>query len=215
MNNLADPFVKKYPVIQKPNESGTGLEYTFFLLDEIGAPHEFAEVITVLQEATAEDLVTVKLNSPGGYVDSTIMLMDAFRACKAPVGFELLGEAASAGSMLPMSGDYIYVAPYAHMMIHNYSGGAYGKGHEVMSRVTFDELNLNLFFKETFNTFLTKKEIKMVLAGGDLYINADDIMVRWNKLLKKREAAFEEYQKEELAASIESAKAYIAEHSLS
>jgi len=186
-----DIFDKKYPIVSKQGENGE-LISTIYIMEEIGAPWEFAEILAFLDTAVEGDTITFKYATPGGRLDATIALMNSFITCKAILIGHVIGEVASAGTMLLMKMDDIVVFPWGSLMIHNYSGGSYGKGGEINDRIAFETPFLKRFYRDTYKTFLTKKECLKVSADNDKYMGADEIIERWGKVIVRREKRMEE-----------------------
>ena len=70
-------------------------------------------------------------------------------------------------------------------MIHNYSTGMQGKGHELKAYQTFTDKELNRAFKDIYRDFLTPKEMTEVIEGRDIWLNEDEVMKRWSKIKDK------------------------------
>jgi hypothetical protein len=66
-------------------------------------------------------------------------------------------------------------------MIHNYSGGMSGKGHEVKARQRFTDVHLNTAFASFYSGFLTNEEIDNVIDGVDLWMGAEEVSERWKR----------------------------------
>jgi hypothetical protein len=77
------------------------------------------------------------------------------------------------------------------MMIHNYSGAAFGKGGEMHSQITFESKWIETLFKEVYINFLSQEEIQNTLKGQDLWLTSSEIVQRLNerKELKKASEA--------------------------
>lgn len=70
--------------------------------------------------------IEVIINSPGGYVDAGSEIYTTLKDYQGPVTVKIVGMAASAASVVAMSGDKVMISPTAQMMIHNVSGVARG-----------------------------------------------------------------------------------------
>jgi len=208
-------FDKKYPAIA--TEVDGRYTTTIYILRGIEAPEEFVEVLAVMAAAQEGDTITFKFNTSGGRLDSTLMLMDAMESCKAVLVGEIVGEVASAGTMLAMKMDHLRAAKWGSMMIHNYSGGMYGKGGEQKVQAEFSLPFLERFFHDVYKDFLTKKERKKVIKDQDMYLDAQDIEERFEKVLTKRQERVtkkvEELNKAAIKQGIEEAFAFLDEHS--
>lgn len=65
------------------------------------------------------DKITVRINSPGGYVDDGMAIGNVLRDHKAKVHVKVDGHAASAASVIAMAGDHITMGMGAELMIHD------------------------------------------------------------------------------------------------
>lgn len=210
MNNnplqLPDAFSKRYPITQRPNESG-GIDTTVFIFDEIGAPQEFAEIIDILDNSIKEDLIIFKLNTPGGRLDSSLSIRDAIFASAANTVAECSGGVASAGTFLALACDGLYVAPHTEFMCHYYSGGLGGKGNEIEAASKFGAVHHPAINYDVYKKFLTKKEIKRLIQGKDYYFNIEQTKERWAKVVeyrqKQHDKGMEEAEKEQVASMID------------
>lgn len=99
-----------------------------YLRDTIDDPSIYNEMCYMLENAKRGSKARLHLNTPGGVVDTAFMLADVIKRSKARVIAHLSGTVASAGTLIAMACDDIVIAPFTSFMIHNYSGGAVGKG---------------------------------------------------------------------------------------
>jgi len=160
---------------------------SIYMRDTIDEPCVYNEVCYMLENAKPGSEVKLYLNTPGGVVDTAFMLADAIRRSKAKIVAHLAGTVASAGTLIIMACDDIIVAPFTSFMIHNYSGGAVGKGHELKARQAFVDKQLNEAFKAFYLGFLTEEEMTQVIDGTDFWMGADEIQERWNNYLSYKE----------------------------
>ncbi len=158
--------------------------YRVYMLDEIGVPADYAELIELLQDL--DETVTIEwfLNSPGGVLNTATMLLDAMINCKAKLVGKLSGLVASAATMLTLGFDEVEVAPYIEFLIHNYSGSVSGKGSEIKSQQAFIEKETSKLFKEVYKGFLTPAEIKKIMNDQDMWMGKEEVEKR---LAKRKE----------------------------
>ena len=194
-------FATEYPITQQ--SEGGGTLYTIYILKGVEAPEHFAEVISVIDNAMDGDTIIIKLNTPGGSFDSAMMLRDAIKSSRATVLAECVGSVASAGTFIALACAGLYIAPFCEFMIHNYSGGVYGKGNELEAQANFAIPHLKSVCYEVYDMFLTKKEIKKVIKGHDMYMTKAEVEERWERVIEKRTAEITEIRKQELAEHIE------------
>jgi ATP-dependent Clp protease protease subunit len=153
---------------------------TAYLTDTIDEPHVYNELCYLLSIASADTVVNIIINTPGGIIDSAFMLTDAIMRSEATVVGHLSGTVASAGTMISMVCDTLVVAPHLSFMIHNYSGGIAGKGHEMKARQKFTDDHLNAAFKSFYSGFLEEAEMNSVIEGTDLWMSTDEVIERWS-----------------------------------
>lgn len=151
-----------------------------YILDQIDEPALYNELCHALRTAERGDTCTLHINTPGGMIDSAVMIIDAIKASKAKVTAYLTGTVASAGTLITMACDNIYVADHTSFMIHNYSGGLGGKGHELKARQEFMDKSLNTAFTSFYTGFLTDQEMKDVIDGKDMWMGKDEVLERWS-----------------------------------
>ena len=168
-----------YPVLVKEDSN----IITIFISDRINEPFEFNKMVYVLNSLTPEHQVIMHINTYGGIIDSANMLCYAMRNCKAPIHGVLTGTVGSAGTIIALSCTSIEVSEGCSFMIHNYSAGIEGKGHEIKAHQKFMDAELNTYFSLMYDKFLTPEEIKDVIDGKDLWMGKEEVMRRWaNKL---------------------------------
>lgn len=151
-----------------------------YILDGIDEPAIYNELCHLLRVAERGDTFTLHLNTPGGLIDSAFMIVDAIKASKAKVTAYLTGTVASAGTLITMACDAVVVADHTSFMIHNYSGGLGGKGHEMKARQEFVDRSLNNAFVAFYTGFLTEQEMKDVIDGKDMWMGKDEVLTRWS-----------------------------------
>lgn len=198
---------EEYYISQK--DTPEGKEYYIYIYSEILEPRSAVKIIEVLDECSANDNVCIKLNTPGGRMDTTISIVDAIRNCEGFTLADLSGEVASAGTMIALACDGMYCAPYTWFMIHNFSGGAFGKGHEMYSQVDFYKKSMPKLFRDYYEHFLTPEEIDYVLANNDIHLEADDVLSRFTNVVAMREKEIERDQEAERVAQLEQLREYI------
>ena len=156
----------------------TGRHTDVFLTDSIEAPAEYNKLCYLLNSAYAGDTVTLHINNGGGYVDAGFMIIDAIKKSKAKVTAKIAGTVASVSTIIALSCNDIVSADYIQFMIHNYSGGAQGKGHEMKAQLAFTDEQLNTAFTEIYGGFLTEHEMELVIAGKDIWMGKAELEAR-------------------------------------
>jgi ATP-dependent protease ClpP protease subunit len=178
-DNIWDDYV---PIVE------CGNKIDVYLTDVIDAPANYNQFCNMLQNLPEYAEVTLHINNGGGHIDSAFMIIDAIKNSEATVTAKLSGTVASAATIITMACDEIITTKYLAFMIHNYSTGMSGKGHELKAYQNFTDRELNRAFKEIYKGFLTEEEMSKVIDGQDMWINEDEVEARWlNRLELKNE----------------------------
>lgn len=165
------------PIVQADSETHV------YLTDEISEPADYAELCHLLRAAPKGHTFHLHINTPGGMLDSAFMIVDALKSTNAHTVAHLTGTVASAGTIISLSCNEIKPARHLAFMIHNYSGGLSGKGHEMKSRQQFTDASLEEAFNEFYLGFLTPAEMKEVIDGKDMWMGTSEVLTRWNNKL--------------------------------
>ena len=67
-------------------------------------------------------------------------------------------------------------------MLHNYAGGAYGKGGDIELKVEFQKKHFRRLAEVTCKDILSKKEIEDMRMGKDFWFDKDDVSKRLKRL---------------------------------
>lgn len=169
------PFDDYVPVIQ----SKDGRSTTIYLTEAISYPSEYNKSCLALESAVPGDNITIKINNGGGSIDSAFQFIDAMKRCKGHIKVEISGSACSAATVITMYAHELYVADFTSFMIHNYSTGMAGKGHELKSYQEHTDKELNSAFRTIYKGFLTDKEMTQVINGKDIWMGKDEVLSRW------------------------------------
>ena len=166
------PWDKYVPLITNKNHTEA------FLTDQIDEPSQYNELCFKLKTASPAEVFVLHLNTPGGIIDSATMIIDAIKTSKAKVIANINGTVASAGTIITLACDEVIVADHTSFMIHNYSGGMVGKGHEMKARQEFVDAQLNASFKIFYQGFLSDSEMEAVIDGKDMWMGKDEVIAR-------------------------------------
>lgn len=154
---------------------------TVYLTDVIEAPSLYNELCYKLDNASPAEEFFIYINTPGGILDAAIMLVSSIKNTAANTTAKLSGTVASAGTIIALACRNVEVADHTAFMIHNYSGGLFGKGHELKAHQEFVDANLNKSFSSFYEGFLTPAEIKRVIDGKDYWMNKDEVLSRLDR----------------------------------
>lgn len=179
-NKPKDVWDDPVPIIKDGNQIQA------YISDEINAPYTYDKLCHTLETADNNDEITLHMNTAGGYIDSAFKIIASIKRSPAKVVARLTGTVASAGTIIALSCDELEVEDFISFMIHNYSGGAGGKGHEIIDYVNFSDKNITETFKKLYAGFLTPRELTAVIKGKDMWMGTEEVKKRWAKMKETR-----------------------------
>lgn len=150
----------------------------YWIYEWLGIEASCPKVVNKTLKGLSGEDITVEINSGGGSVFAGSEIYTSLKDYKGKVTVKIVGLAASAASVIAMSGDVIIMSPTAQLMIHNASTRKQGdyrdmehtaeflKGvnesisnaYKIKSGLTTDEL-LTLMDNETWMTAKTALEL--------------------------------------------------------
>lgn len=172
------------PALQVFNRQRVSTEYSIYLSSAVVEPSAYDEICHLLRQVGENDEVKFYLNTPGGALISGLALIQAMRESKAKITTILNPQAFSMGALLFLCGDELVAPPNSLLMFHHYSGGLSGKGNEQVAELSA----INTWFEDAMHDicepFLTKKEIRKILQGSDMWLGSAEINKRLKSLKK-------------------------------
>ena len=116
--------------------------------------------------------LTVWLNSPGGDVFAASQIYTMLKNYKGKVIVKIDGIAASAASVVAMSGDETLIAPTAMMMIHDPSTMAFGNKEDMKKAISLlDEVKESIINAYEDKTHLSRDKIAKMMSD-ETWLNA-------------------------------------------
>lgn len=157
MNNL------QMPAIIKETSSGTvcyRIQDAMFMRREITLSGEINQEsaascimqLQYLETQSADEEITLYINSSGGDVTAGLALYDVMQAVKCPIHTICMGMAASMGAILFTAGDIRDIMPHARIMIHD---------PRLSQGVTGDAMRLNDISKDLLSM---RRTLGLILA---------------------------------------------------
>lgn len=138
----------------------------------------YSELLNVLKTANENDTVVIYINSEGGVLRMALQIANAMLSTQARVVTSLDGEACSAATIIFLAGHEYIVNPNCTFMIHFYSGGAWGKGHELEARVNAMGAHTSKLMKAFYDKILSEQELADVVSGRDIYMDSEELLTR-------------------------------------
>lgn len=165
-----------------------------FLDENIREPKYYRTVLQGIESLSEGDVVVLSINSYGGKLDGAIAIINAIQDTDADVHASIEGVAASAASLIALAAPSISVSPYATMMVHSATFGAFGKQSDVISHASFVDKQVRTLMHSVYKDFLTDKELEEVIMGKEMWFDSEEIVRRLElraQLQEKREKAAE------------------------
>lgn len=163
-----------------------------YMLGAITAPEDYTNVLTTFNTAREDETIRCYFSGPGGRKDTTDIIRHAVFNTEA-LTVAIIGDCASADTIIPLAFDELEVMPNIEFMIHSISSGYYSKYHEVVASMDFWKNEMPVALKSYFKDFLTDEEIEYVVSGNDIYLNSEQVTERWKNVQAAREAEFDAY----------------------
>lgn len=165
-----------------------GNYYEFYLSGGITAPEDYVDWFNVIRNASQADTIKIYINSRGGDADTAIQFMRVLAETDAHVITSIEGSCMSAATMVFICGQEFEITPHSLFMVHNYSGGIFGKGAEIYDQAVFERKWSTEFMKHIYKDFLTDKEIESLLDNKDMWMTSTEVMERCQRMIEVRNA---------------------------
>ena len=155
--------------------------YHVHMDEEIIDNSYYRNLITLLNNATPEDVIVFHISSVGGMVDSAVSICNAIRTTEAQTIAVIQSYACSAASLFIMTTDSVIAMPHSYVMIHPAMYG-YGEDMKKLRKfVEFHDKRLMEVFHDFYEGFLSEDEIEnMVENSMELWLTADEVIDRLN-----------------------------------
>ena len=162
--------------------------HEFYLTGEIGQPENYLEWFDTIRHAGEHDVVKIYINSYSGDLFTAIQFMRVLADTNATVICSVEGACMSAATMIFMCADNFEVTPHSVFMFHNYSGGAIGKGGEMIDQLLHERKWSERLMNEVYKYFMTDDEIKSMLENKDMWMDGESVVVRMTERIKRLQA---------------------------
>lgn len=163
----------------------------YYLSSAIEGPEQYIDMIHRIQTANPDDIVYIHLNTPGGHLDTGVQIINAIQSSPAHVTVSIEANCHSLGTLIFLAADEFIVHDNCLMMIHNFSGGVFGKGNEQQSQLEAQIKWFNTLARKLYIPFLSSDEFDRIARGEDLWLQSDDIRKRLEKMVKIQKVTFE------------------------
>jgi ATP-dependent protease ClpP protease subunit len=148
-------------------------------IDEaILGPKYYRRLCQRIDTLGVHDEVKFVINSNGGMMDGLVGILNSINNTEATCIAEITGNCHSAASILALNCAAVKVGAYANRMVHYISFGTGGQGSHVRDMVKHTLDFSERLFRDTYEGFLTDKELEDVIEGKELWFNSEEIAKR-------------------------------------
>jgi ATP-dependent protease ClpP protease subunit len=172
-----DSSSSSFKIISKPKSSSI---HDVYISQSLSEASNYESLFNLFRSASSQDIINMYLGSPGGLVSTGVQLINSIKDSSATVNMIVDTPCYSMASVLALTGSSLTFNNHTMLMFHNYSGGAYGRGAELMCQIKAHQEWVYTLFNEVCSPFLTDDEIDYIFQDGNIYINS------WDKNLKAR-----------------------------
>jgi ATP-dependent protease ClpP protease subunit len=156
---------------------------------------QFAQLVDVLDSAQEGDVVQIRLSTVGGALHAIIPLINSMKHTEAFIHVHVESDTSSAGTMIMALAHSLYVNEYATTMYHNVQYGVGGHGGNVDAQVSHITASSKKLIRDLYSDLLTPTEIARLEDGLELYMDADEVMDRFEARTEKRMKAIADANK--------------------
>lgn len=177
---------KFYSVEQRANQ------WHYHLDGPLEDPDQYLDLCQLLRTAGPQDEVVIHFNSGGGQVRTGNQIINAIHESEANVVGFIEHDCGSMCTFIFLACDTWCVSKYAEWFSHTVSGGNYGKESETYEAAQFLRKQTHKRIKDEYAGFLLQEEIDLILKGGDIYLDAEEIMDRLQTFEEYRQQQYQE-----------------------
>ena len=152
--------------------------HEFYITGQIDSAEEYIDWFDTIRHAGEHDAIKIYINSIGGDLFTAIQFMRVLDETKAHVICSVEGACMSAATIIFLCAEHFEVSPHSIFMFHNYSGGAIGKGGEMIDQLLHERKWSENLLKDVYQDFLTSDEIKSMLENKDLWMDGEEVIKR-------------------------------------
>lgn len=165
--------------------------FRIFVTNVLEHNDEMINAVRVLEEANDHDVVYLYINTPGGSVDSALLLYNALINTKAVTIGRCSGSVSSAGTMIAMGCQQLDIAPFTSFLFHSSSTGFIGKTGEIKNAVDYHTKWNEDLLRGIYGDLFSEEEYNdMIINNKDLIMSADEFNERYDKLIEDETSEF-------------------------
>ena len=177
--------VMNFPTNKQPLgfsvKSQSFYNFTVHLCEEIKDASYYTKIFDLMLEAGDNDVIDLMIASPGGDLEGLNMLLEGMRLTDAHVRAILVGACHSAASILAMNAHDVVVTDSCTMLVHGVRTGFGGKMVDLDAFTAHSKKVTDKLLRQSYEGFLTPDELKEVIHGRELWLDADEVRKRFER----------------------------------
>lgn len=138
----------------------------------------YRNLVYYMHQMQPEDSLNIWIDTPGGYLDGALAIIDAMHSSEGSVQCIVTGRASSAGSLIALSAPKLIIGERARFMCHAVSYGTVGKQGDVESEVDYSREMLRKVLSDAYEGFLKPEELEMLLIGKTYWMDSPEVQAR-------------------------------------
>jgi ATP-dependent protease ClpP protease subunit len=202
MNRPKQDIMKLFQQDPKPFEVAStpvAQRYEVDIDEEFVHVSQFSQLVNILEQATENDLVQIRLTSPGGSVASVIPLISALENTEAFVHVHVDSDVASAATFIVLKAHMVTMNKHLSFMIHTASWGYGGHSGNMEASTTHYVKSIKGLARDVYSDFLTEPEFERVFNGQEIWLTPEEVYERLKVRAEKLQKQEEEQPVEEKA----------------
>ena len=148
----------------------------------------YRNLVYYMHQMQEHDSLNIWIDTPGGYLDGALAIIDAMHSSEGKVQAIVTGRASSAGSLIALSAPDLIIGERARFMCHAVSYGAVGKQGDVESEVDYSREMLRKVLSDAYEGFLKPEELEMLLIGKTYWMDSPEVNARLEARQEYQEA---------------------------
>lgn len=180
LQDLLSKRAEAFEVVGTP----TQMAFECRIDDDFEHPSQFADLVSVLENANEGDHVRISLCTDGGALHSILPLLGAMEMTQAHVHVHAASDVASAGTFLLMRAHSVSMNDYVTVMFHEVSFGSGGTGSRVAGHVAHTMKSSQKIIRDMYQHFFSEDELEKLLSGKEYYMDRDEFVERYEKRME-------------------------------
>lgn len=188
LSKLFQPDPKIFDVASTP----TAFTHRITLDEEFEHVSQFAQIVDILEGASENDVIQIRLTSPGGSVAAVLPLLTAMEYTDAFVHVHVDSDIASAATFVMLKAHMVTMNKHISVMVHTASWGYGGHSGNMEASTNHYVKNIKSLAHDVYDDFLNEQEFEKIFNGLELWFTPEEVYDRLKSREEKRKTREEE-----------------------